>query len=671
VSEPGKGADLKGWAAAVVVGVVAYFGFSYMAGSGGQPGGGPENGSPRPRHSPEGPGAPAPGQRSLGIEFRAVDEGLEVHTVLEGGSADAAGLLVGDLILAVDGDSVAADAGGGALLLERLGSVAAEDGLVLTVRRADGSEADLAVAFVAEGAFERDLAGRLIAAAVEQVLAERRDDGLWPGYQDPERPSTAVTALVAYALRRAGAPPGYEERLPDLQAEVTADLLEHVGEDGGLTDPAELYPHRTYGTALLLLALGDDAETADAREGLAGWLRRAQVQEARPDGLAGNDFGHYDPRYGGWSYYDTYASSRLRTDVSTARYALQALAAAGTPPDAPVWLRARLFLDLSHNQTRVTGPGDPDAAREVRYRDGGFAFGPRMSKAGAAPVGDRLVVYASYGSATVDGLLSLLCVDGVDARGAAPEALPGDERQLAALRWLAGRYDLTENPGFPPERAAWSQGIFYYYLAGLAEALHRAGVWEVTGWDGTAHVWAAELVRLLGNVQNRQGRFANPSRLMHEDGPTLGGCLAIVALAAARDRLAVGGGVELEAGQAPDLLPQDLAPVAPAPKDAVARGERIFTGRGACAGCHVPGGAGNGPPLGRIGADYLLRYRSEEAARARLRRYLEDPQGTGTVATPPGAWPEGSMPSATAGPAQLTDAEVDDVVAYLLSRVGD
>ena len=57
-------------------------------------------------------------------------------------------------------------------------------------------------------------------------------------------------------------------------------------------------------------------------------------------------------RYGGWSYYDTYRTS-LRTDISTARFALQGLAATELPGDAPAWQRASLFLGELQNHSLI------------------------------------------------------------------------------------------------------------------------------------------------------------------------------------------------------------------------------------------------------------------------------------------------------------------------------
>jgi mono/diheme cytochrome c family protein len=176
---------------------------------------------------------------------------------------------------------------------------------------------------------------------------------------------------------------------------------------------------------------------------------------------------------------------------------------------------------------------------------------------------------------------------------------------------------------------------------------------------GEAHAWAAELVLRLANLHAARGdRFQSPSGLMHEDRPALAASFALLALAAARDRLTLGGGAELRAAPRPPLEAQ-VAP-APARDDAVGRGQALFESRG-CAGCHAAGADAQGPSLAGVAARYLERYPGRAAAADRLRRFLRDPG-----AVPPlsrGTWPV-RMPRV-----EGTDAEVADLAEYLLTRV--
>src|SRR5690606_587605 len=118
--------------------------------------------------------------------------------------------------------------------------------------------------------------------------------------------------------------------------------------------------------------------------------------------------------------------------------------------------------------------------------------------------------------------LARLALEGVDHRRDAPASLVVGDEALAALRWLARSWDLAGNPGFEGDAVGWTRGVYFYYLAGLAEALHRAGVHRVDG-----RVWAAELVRQLGTLHARAGeRFRGESGLMHEDSATIAAAFA-------------------------------------------------------------------------------------------------------------------------------------------------
>lgn len=621
--------ELLGWAGVVLVGVVAFWA---------------TRPAPRPSTSDGPPGVvvktdPGPAKGSLGVKLGRADGGLRVAEVYAGSNAERAGLVAGDVILAVD-DRAATEA---RVLLDRLEALAPGEALVLRVRREDGREEALRVELTAGHGFELDLARRLIARGVAQLVELEREGGLWPHYQDPARPSVAVTALVAHALARAG---DLDEAGAAALGRARAALAAAQAEDGGVDDPAERPAHRTYATALALLALDD----AGARARLAAWLQAAQVQER-------HGYDPIDARYGGWSYHDRFESGGLRTDVSTARYALQALAEAGLADDAAVWDRARLWLDLTQNYALVSRRGDPTHDRERDLRDGGFAFTPRLSKAGSDDVGGTMAVWRSYGSATADGVLARLALEGVDQRQAAPAALVVGPEALAGLRWLAQRWDLGQNPGFEQDALGWARGVYLYYLAGLADTLHRAGVWRVG-----ARVWAAELVRHVGTLHARAGdRFRGESALMHEDSPTLAAAFSVLALAAARDRLALGGGAPLERGGTPPRPPLEPEALAP-PADAVARGLAVFR-RAGCVGCHVDQGGGNGPALTGLAERALLRWRTAESAGAGLTDLLRAPDPARALTR--GDWSVRMQPVT---PEQVGETDLADLVQFLLSR---
>ncbi|MGE0708328.1 MAG: PDZ domain-containing protein [Planctomycetota bacterium] len=622
--------------------------------------------APSPTVAPTKATPPPTGTRRL-LAFLKVEEGfLVVDQVIEGGAAALAGLRPGERILAVDGQKIAPEdknpTAAAKPIFDRLAALRPGEGISLTIQRKQGEgwaePVTVSVGFESS-AGELPLARQLLQQGVAQLVSLRRADGLWPHYHATERPSTAVSALVAYALRRAG--PELDDAQRALLDELLDQLVRLCGEDGGLEDKAHLVQHRVYGSALLLLALqGPDgkpaARHAAAAKDLVAWLAAQQVQESsQPAG-----FDPVDSRYGGWSYYDGHRSDGLRTDVSVARFALVALDAGGLPGDAPTWRRADLFLDATQNFAALTAPQDPLRAAEEQKRDGGFSFTPRMSKAGSDELGGSLAIGRSYGSATADGLLGLLATRGLDRRGARDDALPDDPSVQAALRWLARSYTVDEDPGFKPDPIGWGQGLYYYFAAAQAEALHRSGVWVVSD-AGRAHRWAAELVQALGARHGeRKRRFGSDSALMHEDRPSISTSFALIALAAARDRLALGGGATLR-DDAPPRGPSRFQEPPRAAQDALARGRQSF--ETICVSCHGAGqgSARNGPLLDDLELRYLSAYPYPEARR-RLRAWMLDP----TQAKPLLGWSEANgRPTMSI---KVPESMVDDLVTYLLDR---
>lgn len=651
--------DIAGWIA-ILVGAVA---ISHFASQGINNARNPSGGGQQPSGG-GGTDVGADVRQTLGIlvEPTLDGEGVAIESVLPGSPGERAGLRSGDLILEVEGKPITDHQP----IHDRTESLQPGEVVTLRVKRATGAVETVIIRFEQTKGYEETFARGLIHQGVEQLLLEQRSDGFWPHYQVRLQGSVAVSALVAYALARAG------EDLEDYQREELKSLLMKLldparrGPDGGLVDPAHLVPHRTYATGLLLMALGEPWVEAAwpelvATGPFAEWLERAQVQEAR-------GFDPIDARFGGWSYYDRY-QVRMRTDVSTARFALQGLAAAGVSSDAPAWHRASLFLGELQNLSMVTAPGDSLYGAESSLRQGGFSFFPRSGKAGSTPLGDAMLVGTAYGSATADGLIALLASAGIDRRSGEAsrfEAPPGDPRVLAALRWLARNYTLDRNPGFGEDPRGWGKGLQNYYVAALAEGLHRAGVKTVITSDSIKHGWASELVRAIGEAHGLRGRqFGSDSGLMHEDEPTISAAFSVIALAAARDRLAQNAGSTIEAGAVPPRPSRDIEEPSPIPADARGRGLAIFKAQ-SCSSCHQDGQATNAPSLVGVGDLYLAELRTDKQARARLQAFLRAPDPRSSLRG--GEWP---VQMDALSPDQVSDDALSDLIAFLLSCSGD
>ncbi|HBP16678.1 MAG TPA: hypothetical protein DEA08_02650 [Planctomycetes bacterium] len=655
----------EGWiqmvALAAVIGIAALLIHAYRARQ--------ANPGPSPRATStrggDGGGSREEATKRLGVYLETKDGFLVVLRTLSGGAAEAAGVRAGDRILAIDQRAIEVSAGdpiaSAAPIFARLAALRPGEGVRLQIQRQReegyGDPEWVPVTFAQGKGFELGLARELISTGVAQLVSAQRSDGWWSHYHVPlppegPRPSVAVSALVAYALRRA------EPQLGELERARLGDLLDRLvasrAPDGGVVDPEHGVQHRVYASALTLLALHDAAgKVAERHRAAAGELRAwlAEVQVAEQHGI-----GVVDRRYGGWSYRDDYGPT-LRTDVSTARFALQALADAGLPADAPAWERAGAFLDLVQNHSLLSAPDDPQRKRERPLRDGGFSFTPLTSKAGRAIL-DGIVVGRSYGSATADGLIGLLAVRGLDRRRSDKRRGPRDPSVLAALSWLARHFSVSENPGFEPDPTGWKDGLYFYYVASLSQALHRAGVWSIEQ-EGKARVWARELVTTLGFRHGQRGRsFGSDSGLMHEDLPAIAASFAVLALADARDRLELGDGVRLK-DEAPPPALAVVEPAPPPPADAYERAKRLY--QIACSSCHATGGT-NGPVLDGVGAVYLSEHGSRKRAGQRLRAFLQDPLNEPALL----GW--GKQNERTMARPALNDQQLDDLVAYLLDR---
>ncbi|MEZ5979253.1 MAG: PDZ domain-containing protein [Planctomycetota bacterium] len=119
--------------------------------------------------APAAPAAPAapvdPGPGRLGVTIQTVDGGVLVQDVEDGGPADRAGLVAGDIVVKIAGE----DATGADRVVEILGGTKAGQSVPVRVRRADGNEQRITV----------QLGGR------EGAAAPRRMGGLFLGGEGP------------------------------------------------------------------------------------------------------------------------------------------------------------------------------------------------------------------------------------------------------------------------------------------------------------------------------------------------------------------------------------------------------------------------------------------------------------------------------------------------------
>src|SRR6185503_19237934 len=141
--------------------------------------------------------------------------------------------------------------------------------------------------------------------------------------------------------------------------------------------------------------------------------------------------------YGGWGMGGPIhrPPEAGHVDLSMTRYVLEALQLAGVSAADVAIRRALVFLERSQNP------------------DGGFYFSPvnpEINKAGASSGGH----FASYGTATADGVLALRAVGIPDE----------DARSTQALKWLRDHHRPDRAPGFEQKaEQGWETGLRFYY----------------------------------------------------------------------------------------------------------------------------------------------------------------------------------------------------------------
>jgi len=310
-----------------------------------------------------------------------------------------------------------------------------------------------------------------------------------------------------------------ERAIGFIRTTVSADGS--VGVDGL---PVAEYPTYAAAYALRCLARRADRADYDLRERLIARLASAQLREQ-------TDVSPHDPAFGGWSFGPLPAGGPGHVDLSLTRHVLEALAEArylardeALARRETIRDRAERFLAFHQKYPLDLRPQPPElagplAAIPVPF-DGGFylsAVVPAANKAGIAvdpETGRRH--FASYASATAEGLLALLAL-GVE---------PYDPRVEAARVWLVERHPrIDHHEGIPEsDPTGWQNGLRLYHLAVRAEA--HAAIGGPEGWRDDIRRELARFQRPNGAVQNLAGA------LMKEDDPSLGTALAVVALAA-------------------------------------------------------------------------------------------------------------------------------------------
>lgn len=350
------------------------------------------------------------------------------------------------------------------------------------------------------------------ARALDWLVQQQLPAGAWPRAsaqltEGHVAPCAYITALALLAM--ASAPEAARAKHAQALERATAYLLANQGPEGWVGNADEAIRLQNYTTSLAVQALlrVDARKHAEPIRKMRDYLEKAQLAE-------GNKVTEFDWHYGSWNYYDELRNYSLRGDVSIVSFVLEGLHASALAADSPVWKKALVFLRRCQSL-------EDDPGLVTEQDDGGFFFNPRASKAGEVVLAGNRVKFRSYGSATCDGLRSLLNA-----------GVPRDDRRVqSAYAWLQKNYTLRENPGFLVNQPiAYWNGILFYFYHGLAKALHAYGEETLTTADGQPHYWAREIGDWLSTLQNKAGYWVNVNNVMNEDDPLQATCLALLAL---------------------------------------------------------------------------------------------------------------------------------------------
>jgi squalene-hopene/tetraprenyl-beta-curcumene cyclase len=366
---------------------------------------------------------------------------------------------------------------------------------------------------------------RALNKAAEFLVRRQDQDGAWRSEvygQFKDGPS--LTPLICEALHDL---PAASDAVKASRKRAVDYLAAMAQADGSVAPGPGGWPHPVYTAALTVMVLSREEHSSlnKARDAWLAFLKNHQFTEEL-------GWAPTDAFYGGWGYSDVPprkppAGQELyplaEPNISATVYALEALRAAGVPPDDPAFKRALAFVVRCQNfSEKKTAKGNSPA------EDGGFFFvqsDADRNKAGALatssapPTGARQ--FASYGTTTADGLRCLL------ACGLQRE----DSRVTAARQWLVQRFSADKQPGdFPEERHEARDALYYYYCNSVSRALAACGLNDVGPAEKPIR-WGEALANELLRKQDPQGSWTNPAGEIRENDPLLATAFAISALA--------------------------------------------------------------------------------------------------------------------------------------------
>ncbi len=341
-----------------------------------------------------------------------------------------------------------------------------------------------------------------IQKAVSYLRKAQAEDGSWSSKSSP-----GITGIIITGLLKTGTLPKDDPMIAKGLKYIEGLINTKSGHIAGIDPRVQLQNYVTSVNVMALSAANNDSYKAVVSNA-AKFLKQLQWDE-------GEGKNAKDDYYGGAGY-----DSKSRPDLSNTAFYLEALAAAGVPKDDPAFKKAMVFVSRCQNLKSENN----DQPWAGKINDGSFIYSAASGGAvrnADGPANDGSM--PGYASMTYAGIKSMIYC-GVSKN---------DPRVLKAFEWISNNYSLENNPGMPPQRAAW--GLFYYYNT-LAKALDALEVQDIKDSKGVIHNWRNELALILAKKQSPDGSWNNPQDRWMEGDPNLVTGFALMALSYAKPK---------------------------------------------------------------------------------------------------------------------------------------
>ncbi len=335
---------------------------------------------------------------------------------------------------------------------------------------------------------------QMVDRAIEFLRQSQAENGSWSSNRNP-----GITGVVLTGILETG-----RVSVDDPMVTKAIHYIESLinPEAGHIAGPGARVQLQNYVTSVNVMALraaGSDKYQAVVKNA-AEFLKKLQWDE-------GEGKTPEDDFYGGAGY-----DSRSRPDMSNTQFFLEALKAAGVPPDDPAFRKALVFVSRSQNFKSEYN----DRPWADKINDGSFIYTP--AGGGETKIDNAQQAFPGYGSMTYAGIKSMIyCGVSKD-----------DPRMKKAIEWVQKNYTLDANPGMP--KATADRGLYYYYHT-FAKALYLLGERVIIDAQGRQHDWRADLIAALAQRQRADGSWANDNDRWMEGDPHLVTGFALMALA--------------------------------------------------------------------------------------------------------------------------------------------